>query len=216
MSRLSQRGLYAITPGRAASPEALVASVRAAIEGGAVALQYRDKSGDRQRRRAEAQALLALCRSEGVPLIVNDDPELAAAVDADGVHLGAGDPTTAEARGVVGPAAIIGVSCYDRLAAARQAVAEGADYVAFGSFFPSASKDQPRRPEPAVLGAAKAELGVPVVAIGGITPDNAGSLVAAGADLIAAIGGVFDAPDIGAAARRYSALFHEHSTRQQS
>ena len=153
-----------------------------------------------------ATALQQACAAAGVPLLVNDDVALAAAIGASGVHLGEDDGDLAAARAALGPQAIIGASCYDELDLARRAVAAGASYVAFGAFFPTRSKVTTRRATPTLLGEAAA-LGVPRVAIGGITPANAGALVAAGADLVAVIGGVFDAADPRAAVRAYAACF---------
>ena len=146
------------------------------------------------------------CFTPGVPFLVNDDARLAHALDADGVHLGEHDGSIAEARALLGDTAIIGASCYDDLQRARDAAAAGADYIAFGAFFPSSTKPNARRAAPALL-RASAALGLPRVAIGGITPDNARTLVDAGADLIAVISGVFDARDPVAAARACLSLF---------
>jgi thiamine-phosphate pyrophosphorylase len=213
------RGLYVITPDRAANGSAdpgppLVELVTSAIQGGARVVQYRDKGPGWSRRQAEAAALLALCRGAGIPLIVNDDVELAAAVGADGIHLGRDDADPRRVREVLGPEALIGVSCYDRLDLALAAERAGAGYVAFGSFFPSPTKPHAVRPRPDLLTEARRALGVPLVAIGGITPQNAGTLIAAGADMVAVISGVFSAPDVTAAARAYSRLFPapEHPT----
>ncbi|ROR34793.1 thiamine phosphate synthase [Inmirania thermothiophila] len=200
-------GLYVLTDGALTPGARLLPAVAAAIRGGARLVQYRDKGGDARRRLEEATALAALCRRAGVPLVVNDDPALARAAGAAGVHLGADDPDPAEARRLLGPQALVGVSCYDSLARAEEAAAAGADYVAFGSFFPSRTKPAARRAPPALLQRARARLALPLVAIGGITPDNGAALVAAGADLLAVVHGVFGAADIEAAARRYAALF---------
>ena len=201
--RLPARGLYAITDGP--RPD-LYSAVESALNGGAAILQYRDKSAESERRHAEAASLLAACRRFGIPLIVNDDVDLAAAIGADGVHLGEHDGTVAAARGILGERAIVGVSCYDDLHRAEAAAAAGADYIAFGAFFPSITKPNARRATLDLLRAA-ATLDIPRVAIGGITPDNARPLVDAGADLIAIVGGVFDAPDPVAAARACRSLF---------
>jgi len=201
--RLPARGLYAITDGP--RPD-LHAAVESALNGGAAILQYRDKSGESERRHAEAASLLAACRRFGVPLIVNDDVDLAAAIGADGVHLGEHDGDIDAARTRLGAAAIIGVSCYDSIDRARQLAAAGADYLAFGAFFPSPTKPLARRAGAGLLRDAKS-LGLPLVAIGGITPDNAQPLIEAGADFVAAISGVFAAADPSAAARRYANLF---------
>lgn len=202
------RGLYAITPERAHGP-ALTSLVAAALEGGATVLQYRDKSDDAPRRLAEARELAALCRARQAKFIVNDDPQLALAVDADGVHLGRDDGELAAARALLGRR-LIGLSCYDDLARARAMVAAGADYVAFGSVFPSSTKPAAVRAPLALLGEARA-FGVPVVAIGGITLENAAAVVAAGADCVAVISDLFDAPDVAARAREFAALFAHRS-----
>jgi len=198
------RGLYAITDGPRAD---LLAACAAALRGGAAVLQYRDKTCDHARRHDEAAALAALCARFRIPLIVNDDAELAADVGAAGVHLGVEDIDVAAARARLGPAAIIGVSCYDSLERAHTLAHAGADYLAFGAFFPSPTKPRARRAMPELLSAAKT-FGKPLVAIGGITADNAQTLLDAGADFIAAISGVF-AAEPEAAARRYANVFHK-------
>jgi thiamine-phosphate pyrophosphorylase len=199
------RGLYALTPD-AADTAGLVAAVRAAVAGGASAVQYRNKAADVALARAQATALAAVCRSAGVPLIVNDDLELALSVDAAGVHLGAADGDLAVARARLGPGRLLGASCYDRLDDAVRAVAAGADYVAFGSVFASPTKPGARR-APLALFRDAARLGVPRVAIGGVTLDNARAAIAAGADALAVITALFEAGDIAAQARRFAALF---------
>ena len=198
------RGLYLITPEEPDTAR-LLARV-AAVLPQTTWLQYRQKGADGARRHAQAAALQALCAQAGVPLIVNDDVALAAAIGAAGVHLGEEDGDIAAARAQLGAQAIIGASCYDAHARAERAVAAGASYVAFGAFFPTTSKVTTRRATPGLLAAAAA-LGVPRVAIGGITPDNMGPLVAAGADLVAVIGGVFEAADPVAAAQAYRSGF---------
>ena len=199
-------GLYAVTPELADTP-ALVAAAEAALGGGAKLLQYRNKTAAAALRLTQARALLALCRKYRVPLIINDRLDLALEVPADGVHLGADDGPLATARARLGPARLLGASCYDRLEAALEAERLGADYVAFGSFFPSSVKPGAVRPPLALLREAKRRLSVQVVAIGGITLDNAPQLIAAGTDSVAVISALFDADDIRIAARRFSALF---------
>lgn len=203
--RWPARGLYAITPDERDTAR-LLARVRAVVDAGACWLQYRNKTADDRLRREQASALLPLCRAAGVPLIVNDDWRLAAAIGADGAHLGADDGELGEARAALGSDALLGASCYDSLERARDAVTRGANYVAFGAFFPSPTKPHARRACPTLL-QASAALGMPRVAIGGITPDNGRALVAAGADLLAVISGVFNAPDPAAAARAYRRCF---------
>ena len=199
-----RRGLYLITPDDP-DTEALCARVHALLPY-AACLQYRNKRADAALRHAQAALLAEASRAAGVPFMVNDDAHLAAQVGADGVHLGEHDGTVAAARGILGERAIVGVSCYDDLQRAEAAAAAGADYIAFGAFFPSITKPNARRATLDLLRAA-ATLDIPRVAIGGITPDNARPLVDAGADLIAIVGGVFDAPDPVAAARACRSLF---------
>lgn len=208
--RWPARGLYAITPDDADTAR-LLARVDAVLRGGARWLQYRNKSASPALRAEQATALQPLCARHGVPLIVNDDWRLAAAIGADGAHLGADDGDLAAARALLGPGALIGASCYDDAALARRAVAGSASYVAFGAFYPSSTKPLARRAALSLLGDA-ATLGVPRVAIGGITPDNAPALVAAGADLLAVISAVFDAPDPARAARAFAACFDPGAT----
>lgn len=199
-------GLYAVTPDVADTPR-LIATAQAALAGGARLLQYRNKSAAPALRLAQARALLALCRKFRVPLIVNDHPDLALAADADGVHLGADDGSLAAARTQLGPARLLGASCYDRLELALEAERIGADYVAFGSFYPSRVKPGAVRAPLALLREARRHLSIPVVAIGGITHENAPQLIAAGAHCVAVVSALFDADDVRLAARRFSALF---------
>ncbi len=207
MSTVLRRGLYVITRQGPHAPGALVSAVALALEGGAVAVQYRDKTEDHARRREEASALKALCSNHGAPLIVNDDVELAAAIGADGVHLGRDDPELHSARNLLRSGAVIGVSCYASLDRAVEAERAGADYVAFGRFFPSATKPGAPPCPVSVLEAARDTLSIPVAAIGGISADNGAILVDAGADLLAVIEAVFGQSDVRAAAARIAALF---------
>ena len=196
-------GLYAITDG---PRDDLLAIARAALEGGAAMLQYRDKTRDAARRLREACGLAALCREFAMPLIINDDVELAHVSGAAGVHLGEDDSGVATARAVLGAEAIIGVSCYDSLQRAHDAAAAGANYLAFGAFFPTTTKPGARRAKPDLLRAARG-FGLPLVAIGGITAENGGSLTSAGADYLAVISALFGARDVRVAARQFAALF---------
>jgi thiamine-phosphate pyrophosphorylase len=197
-------GLYAITPDLA-DTEALATRVSAALAGGASAVQYRNKSAGAALRREQAWALARVHARQGGLFIVNDHPALAAEVGADGVHVGQDDGSIETARAIVGPDRIVGVSCYDDLARAEAAVDQGADYVAFGSFFPSTVKPAARSARLELLERART-LGVPVVAIGGITAQNAPDLVRAGADAVAVISAVFAADDVEGAARRFGRL----------
>lgn len=201
------RGLYAITDDRAGGPAALTKAVAAAILGGARVIQYRDKSDELQRRHAEAAALRRLTLAQQVPLLINDDVDLALAVGADGVHLGIDDADLADARARLPAGSLIGISCYNRFELAQQAAGQGADYIAFGSFYPSPTKPQAVRADTGLLRRARNELAVPTVAIGGISPENGAALVAAGADMLAVISAVFAAPDVTAAARAFAPCF---------
>ena len=203
------RGLYAITDSKLLSSERLVEAVALAIQGGAQMIQYRNKSGDAEQRQWEAGDLNNMCRPLGIPLIINDDVELAGQVMAAGVHLGKDDADIAAARAALGPRAIIGVSCYNDLNRAIEAEKAGADYVAFGSFFTSKVKPDAVKAEIELLQQAKQQLAIPVVAIGGITPDNGAQLVAAGADMLAVISEVFGQADIRSAAERFAKLFED-------
>lgn len=196
-------GLYAITNGP--RPD-LRHAVAAALAGGARIVQYRDKTTDQARRHAEAQMIVDLCKRHAAISIINDDVELAHACAATGVHLGADDGEITAARARLGNSALIGISCYDSMDLARQAVDQGASYIAFGAFHSSTTKPLARRATAELLSAAKS-FGVPVVAIGGISPDNAPALIAAGADAVAVVSSLFDAADIEAVAQRFSQLF---------
>jgi thiamine-phosphate pyrophosphorylase len=207
------KGLYAITDSQLIPPAELAGRVSQAIAGGATIIQYRDKQRPPRERLQEATTLADLCRQCHVPLIINDDVELAAAVAAAGVHLGKGDTTPGQARKRLGKTAIIGISCYNQLERARHAVAAGADYLAFGRFFPSSSKPEAVPASPSLLTEARARFDLPLVAIGGITPANGRTLIEAGADLLAVIHGVFGQPDVRAAAEAYAALFKEKDYR---
>lgn len=198
-------GLYAVTSDLAETP-LLAARVEAALEGGARAIQYRNKTADAALRRVQASVLARITAAREALFIVNDDAALVTAVGADGVHIGEGDGSVAAARALVGPERLIGVSCYGDFALAQAALAAGADYVAFGSFYASSVKPGARRAEIALLGRAAA-LGVPIVAIGGITAANARELKEAGADAVAVISAIFGAADVKAAARAIAGLF---------
>jgi len=199
------RGLYAVTPG-IADTGVLVARVEAALAGGAAMIQYRAKDAPRELAIAQAKRLAALCRDHGVPLVVNDSVELALEAGADGVHLGRDDGDAREARRKM-PRAILGVSCYADPERARVAACAGADYVAIGSVFASGTKPGAVRAPLELLARAREAAGLPVVAIGGITPANAPQAIAAGADMVAVINAVFDAPDVRAAAAQFARLF---------
>jgi thiamine-phosphate pyrophosphorylase len=202
------KGLYAITQPHPDGFDGLLQQVAQALIGGTRVLQYRDKQPGAARRKAQATALLALCHAHDALLIINDDTALARAIGADGVHVGREDDDIAAARAALGAEAIIGISCYNRLALASAAQEAGADYVAFGRFFPSLTKPDAVQADIALLGEAKRSLRIPVVAIGGITPENGATLIQAGADMLAVINGIFGAPDIAVRCRRFGQLFN--------
>ena len=198
-------GLYAITP-ELDDTGALLQMVRAALEGGARVVQYRNKQSGGARRLEHALGLSALCGHFGARLIINDDVALALEVDADGVHLGKTDGDLAVARKKLGAGKLLGASCYNQIDLASSAVAQGADHVAFGSVFVSSTKPGAVRAELALFAEGRA-LGVPMVAIGGITHDNAAAVIAAGADAVAVISDLFSAPDVRVRAQQFSSLF---------
>ncbi len=187
--RFPGSGIYAITKTEHKTPDQVLADVAEAIKGGISVLQYRDKQPIDGMYLAGA--LKELCHAHNIPLIINDQPELAKYIGADGVHIGQEDSQLAYAREVLGNKAIIGVSCYDSVELAIQAQQLSADYVAFGRFFPSSSKPLAAPAHISTLQAAKKSIKLPIVAIGGILPDNGAQLLGAGADLLAVIGGIF-------------------------
>lgn len=205
VSRAGLGGLYVLTDERLGGRLETVTAQ--AIAGGARIIQYRDKSLNPDKREREARRLRRLTRKHDVPLIVNDDPLLAAEVGADGVHVGQDDSSLGDARRLLGDQAIIGVSCYNSLKRGRAAVEAGADYIAFGSVYASATKRGAARASLGLLTEAKRELDVPVCAIGGITPDKAAPVIAAGADMLAVVSAVMLAGDPRAAARRFTECF---------
>jgi thiamine-phosphate pyrophosphorylase len=206
----SLRGLYAITPD-VTNFAALLTMVSAVLQGGVKLIQYRQKNAPLLEQSRQAREINALCVGAGAALIINDNVELAQQIDAAGVHLGRDDMRLGEARNILGPHKIIGVSCYNQLALAENAVAAGADYVAFGAFFPSQIKPNAVRAELALIIEAKKKFATPIVAIGGITLQNAPQLIAAGVDAVAVISDLFSAPDITARAIAFQNLFPEEN-----
>lgn len=204
-------GLYAITPD-IDDVSALVTKVAAAIDGGARIVQYRNKTLQPQAKAMQAHALAELCALRGALFIVNDDAALARDTNADGVHLGEEDADLASARAVLGGDRLVGVSCYGDFERAREAVAQGADYVAFGSFFASRVKPGARRATLDLLVRGR-DLGVPLVAIGGITALNAPTLIAAGADAVAVISDVFAPDEASEVSRRARAIAMQFATK---
>lgn len=206
-------GLCAVTLDDLLLPR-LSALVKAALDGGTPFVQYRNKLASRPLRRAQAAELLRICRACGAKLIVNDDVWLAVEIGADGAHLGRDDApggSLAAARDALGPKRILGVSCYDELARGEEAAAAGANYLAFGSMFPSRTKPGSVIAPLELLGEARRRFGLPVAAIGGITLDNAPQLIAAGADMLAVVSDLFDAMDIRARAEAYQLLFRQRT-----
>ena len=203
-------GLYAITDPALIPDRQLLPAAEAALRGGARLLQYRDKTATTAQRRHRASQLQPLCRQYGALFLVNDDPALAADIEADGVHIGQSDGGIASARQRLGPGKIIGVTCHGDLALAEQAAEAGADYVAFGRFFPSRTKPQAPPADSAILQQARKRLAIPLVAIGGIDAENGGRLLEQGADALAVIHALFSSPapeHVEQAARRLAALF---------
>ena len=201
------RGLYAITPDMA-DLNALVRKTQWAIEGGAFMVQYRSKIQDRDVKMQQCAAILRLCREYKIPCIVNDDVEMCRILDADGVHLGEKDDNIAEVRRILGDDAIIGSSCYDQLNRANEAQKEGATYVAFGAVFPTTTKPHAPRAALALLREAKSQIQIPVIAIGGITVNNAHEVIETGIDAIAVITSLYESNAIKETAETFSRMFH--------
>ncbi len=200
-------GLYAITDASATDSQNTIVSVEHALCGGARIIQYRDKSSNQKQRLETCLALRELTQQFDAVFIVNDDIELAQLTKADGVHLGQDDISLIEARKLLGENTIIGISCYNRFDLAEQASKEGADYIAFGRFFPSLTKPDAETAKVTLIQQAKQELDIPVVAIGGITAENGGALIKGGADMLAVVDGLFGQTNIEAAAKSYQQLF---------
>jgi len=211
MSKGLRPGLYAITDSRLTPPALLTESVEAALRGGAVMVQYREKSAPMAERVTQARNLQAVCRSAGVPLLINDDPELAKRVGAAGAHLGQTDGSLAAARRLLGEQAIIGVTCHADLTLAQLATEQGADYLAFGRFYTSSTKPGAPAASPEVLTEGKC-FQRPLTAIGGVTTENGEPLIRAGADMLAVVGGLFGGSpyEIEQRAKAFGQLFARH------
>jgi thiamine-phosphate pyrophosphorylase len=203
------RGLYVITDTKLIPRQRFVETVEAAVRGGATMVQLREKDTPRAETVRLGRELLAVTRRYGALLIINDHPSVAQEIGADGAHVGREDPPVAEARALLGPQAIIGASCYGDVARAVAAERDGADYVAFGTPFPSPTKTKRTDISLEIFRQAKQCVKVPVFAIGGITLDNARQVIDAGADGIAVVSGVFGATDVEAAARALARLFKD-------
>jgi thiamine-phosphate pyrophosphorylase len=203
------RGIYAITDSSLTPGGTLLTAAAQALEGGISLLQYRDKSSDHHRRLAQASALQALCAEFNVPLVINDDIQLCLAAGATGVHLGQSDSSISAAREILGPDAIIGITCHADIQLAEKAEQAGASYVAFGRFFPSLTKPTAPPAELDILTRAREKLSLPIAAIGGINADNASQAIAAGADLLAVINYLFASQDIASRAKQLDALYQQ-------
>ena len=201
------KGLYVITPDMA-DLNTLIHKTKLAIEGGAFMVQYRSKIQDHDVKMQQCAAILRLCREYGVPCIVNDDVAMCLNLEADGVHLGEKDDNIAEIRLILGEDAIIGSSCYDQLDRAKQAQKEGATYVAFGAMFPTSTKPTAPRASLELLSEAKREIHIPIVAIGGITVNNAHDVIETGVDAIAVITSLYEAKSIKETAETFLKMFH--------
>ncbi len=206
MKAKSIRGLYAITPDLADTNK-LCHLVEESLLGGASMIQYRNKSAGHSLRITQARLLLDLCRKHHVPLIINDDIQLCLAIEADGVHLGGNDGNLAKAREQLGEDKILGASCYNHLELAQTAKTDGADYVAFGACFESGTKPNAVKAPLELISQARKELDLPIVAIGGITLDNAALVISAGADCVAVIDALFSSNNVQSCAQQFSQLF---------
>ena len=201
------KGLYAITPD-SADLNTLIQKTQLAIEGGAFMVQYRSKIHDRDVKMQQCAAILRICREYDIPCIVNDDVEMCRVLEADGVHLGENDDNIAEVRRILGEDSIIGSSCYDQLNRAKIAQKEGASYVAFGTMFPTPTKPNAPRATLELLREAKSEIQIPIVAIGGITMNNAHDVIETGIDAIAVITSLYESNSIKETAETFSQMFH--------
>ena len=202
-------GLYGITDSQLMPEEALFSKVEQALIGGATIIQYRDKSNDSSKRLSQAKKLVQICHQHNKPLLINDDIDLAIAASASGVHLGQQDGCVKVARRRLGSEAIIGVTCHDSLDLSLKAQDEGADYVAFGAFFPSNTKPNAKPASIALLHDARQQLQIPIVAIGGISVDNAGQLIQTGAHMLAVVHSLFAVDNVKARAQQYTHLFSQ-------
>ena len=206
-----RRGLYAISDTKRFEDEALIENCMLALRGGAVMLQYRDKSNDNAKRILQATALRKICHQYKAFLIIDNDAELCQAVEADGVHLGPNDMQVSEARRFLGPGKILGVSCHQSLVRAHEALKETANYVSFGAFYPSKT-----RPDANIINKALlkeiTKFPIPSVAIGGITVDRAKELIHQGIDHVAVISDLWDSEDVETHAKKYAELFSGYET----
>ncbi len=201
------KGLYAITPDMADS-NSILQKTQLAIEGGAFMVQYRSKIQNRDVKMQQCAAILRLCREYKIPCVVNDDVDMCRVLEADGVHLGENDDNIVEVRRILGEDAIIGSSCYDQLNRAKLAQKEGASYVAFGAMFETSTKPIAPRATLELLREAKSQIQIPIVAIGGITMNNAHDVIETGIDAIAVINSLYESNSIKETAETLSSMFH--------
>ncbi|MFW2373733.1 MAG: thiamine phosphate synthase [Gammaproteobacteria bacterium] len=203
-------GLYAITDSRLIPESHFYQTIELALKGGARIIQYRDKTSDHNKHLQQAKALKQLCEKYQALCIINDDIELALAMDADGLHIGRNDGDVSDIRQQLGEHKIIGVSCYNELALAQLAEQQGADYIAFGSFFPSPTKPDAQKASLELLTQARQHIKIPICAIGGITLNNGAQLLDAGADMLAVISDVFSHDDVLSASKKFQRLFEQY------
>lgn len=200
-------GIYAITDDRLLPGDRLFCAAEAALRTGIALLQYRSKQQNPQQRENDASQLCSLCKSYSIPLIINDDVDLCQKVGAQGVHLGQSDSKLESAREALGSQAIIGATCHDSISRAKQAAQSGADYVAFGRFFPSNTKPDASPADPEILSSARELIDIPIVAIGGINAENGALLLNAGADMLAVVDSLFGTEEVTEACRKLMSLF---------
>lgn len=205
------KGIYAVTAPELTPGQHLYQAVELALRGGVSLVQYRDKTASASERYTHARNLQKICERYQAPLIINDDVELTQRIGAAGVHLGDSDVPLSTARGLLGPQAIIGISCYNRLSAGLDAAMAGADYVAFGSAYPSPTKPEAVHAPLALYQQAKNALAIPVCAIGGIDSSNAPTLITCGVDMLAVISGIFAQNNIESAARQLVACLQSQT-----
>jgi thiamine-phosphate pyrophosphorylase len=203
---MNMQGLYLVTPNWEDTAR-MVRITETALHAGAAMVQYRNKDAHASLRREQGAALLGLCRRYSRPLVINDHLDLCLTLGADGVHVGGTDLSVRAVRAALGPDKIVGASCYGELDLARAAERDGASYAAFGGFYPSLVKQYSFVTAPAIVREARAELALPIVVIGGMTPDNAAPLVARGAHMVAAISSIYNAEDAERAVRAFDQLF---------
>ena len=203
---MNMQGLYLVTPNWEDTAR-MVRITETALHAGAAMVQYRNKDAHARLRREQGAALLALCRRYSRPFVINDHLDLCLTLGADGVHVGGTDLSVRAVRAALGPDKIVGASCYGELDLARAAERDGASYAAFGGFYPSLVKQYSFVTAPAIVREARAELALPIVVIGGMTPDNAAPLVARGAHMVAAISSIYNVEDAESAVRAFDQLF---------